>query len=87
MVQQRSPDFVFCAGDDRTDEDMFRVLSLIAESSVGDDKEGASGRSAGKRSTSVTTCVIGPANKRSSASTRLESPLDLILVLESLTVA
>jgi trehalose-phosphatase len=79
IVQQASPDFIFCAGDDRTDEDMFKTLTLIVGGSGEGSTEGSS-----KRSTSVTTCVIGPANKRSSASTRLESPADLILTLESL---
>jgi trehalose 6-phosphate synthase/phosphatase len=79
IVQQASPDFIFCVGDDRTDEDMFRTLSMIH----GSNEEG-SPEATGKRSTSLVTCVIGPANKPSSAAVRLESPADLILTLESL---
>ena len=79
IAKQASPDFIFCAGDDRTDEDMFRTLSVIHGSSSDGLQEDSN-----KMSTSIITCVIGPANKRSSASTRLETPTDLILTLESL---
>ena len=86
VVQERAPDFRVLTGDDRTDEDMFRTLSLMHGSSTTGNEQDPSGV-AGKKVTSVTTCVIGPANKRSSASARLESPIDLIVALESLTVA
>ncbi|KXS17097.1 glycosyltransferase family 20 protein [Gonapodya prolifera JEL478] len=63
-------DFVICAGDDKTDEDMFKVLRK-AEFSTEVPQE------------SIFTVVIGDSDKTSGAAARLKSPLELIdLLLE-----
>jgi len=34
MKPDASPDFIFCAGDDRTDEDMFKVLNAMSSENI-----------------------------------------------------
>lgn len=63
-------DFIFCAGDDRTDEDMFEALSSVTE--------GCSGR------ISVVTCAIGSAEKKTLAKFYVNNPEQLIQFLKSL---
>ena len=74
IVSSSAPDFVFCAGDDRTDEDMFRALGMLYRSGAEDTSQ-------------CITCVIGPASKSSTARTRLETPVELIRVLHQLANA
>lgn len=56
-------DFVFCAGDDRTDEDMFQVLIHSASDS------------------DMITCTIGSDRKKTKAVAHVESPAELIEML------
>ena len=64
-------DFVFCAGDDRTDEDMFEALTRITEDC--------------QERVAVITCAIGPAEKKTLAKFHLNNPEQLINSLKSLT--
>ena len=63
-------DFVFCAGDDRTDEDMFEALTKVTE--------GCQERVA------VITCAIGPSEKKTLAKFHLNNPEQLVQFLKML---
>ncbi|RKP01567.1 hypothetical protein CXG81DRAFT_11812 [Caulochytrium protostelioides] len=70
-------DFVFCAGDDKTDEDMFRSLKRVPPG-------GAAGSSSGPAVLDTQrffTCTIGPASKKTLANWHMPDPhatIDLI---------
>lgn len=66
-------DFVFCAGDDRTDEDMFKALMELE-----DNKEFPN-------SDVIVTCTIGPAEKKTLAKFHVNNPDQLINLLQKLT--
>lgn len=68
-------DFVFCAGDDRTDEDMFKALMELEENKEFPLKD----------SPIVTTCTIGPAEKKTLAKYHVNNPDQLINLLLQLT--
>lgn len=68
-------DFVFCAGDDRTDEDMFKALMELEENKEFPEKD----------SPIVTTCIIGPAEKKTLAKYHVNNPDQLINLLLQLT--
>lgn len=91
------PRMVLCAGDDRTDEDMFRALQETfpeGEEEVGigvgvgiGDQGRADGRG-GLEKVDCFTCSIGPASKKTMARYRLGSPeqiVSLLLRLANLT--
>lgn len=83
------PDVIFCAGDDTTDEDMFRVLRGLVEEDgqakggvVGvvpareeDGKSGPEGKEGGKEIFSVT---VGPSSKKTEAFWHLLEPQDVV---------
>jgi trehalose 6-phosphate synthase/phosphatase len=58
--------FVFCAGDDRTDEDMFRVLNEL-------DKDGSAGELG-----EVFSVTVGPSSKITEAKWHLLEPQDVV---------
>ena len=66
-------EFVFCAGDDRTDEDMFRVL------------ENASTFNSSSNRMKVFTCIVGSSVQRSIAKYRTEHPESLLNILAKLS--
>lgn len=66
-------DFVFCAGDDRTDEDMFKALMELE-----DNKEFPN-------SDVIVTCTIGAAEKKTLAKFHVNNPDQLINLLLQLT--
>ena len=68
-------DFVFCAGDDRTDEDMFKALMEL-------DENGEFKAVNGSR---IVTCTIGPAEKKTLAKFHVNNPDQLINLLFQLT--
>lgn len=68
-------DFVFCAGDDRTDEDMFKALLELEEN-----------REFHKEIPNVFTCTIGPAEKKTLAKYHVNNPDQLINLLLQLTM-
>lgn len=65
LSSQLDWDFVFCAGDDKTDEDMFKAL--IGRSEI--------------QEKGVMTCFIGEKGQKTLASWRLDCPTGLITVL------
>jgi trehalose-phosphatase len=66
-------DFVFCAGDDRTDEDMFKALMDLEE-----NKEFPN-------SDVIVTCTIGPEEKKTLAKFHVNNPDQLMNLLQQLT--
>jgi len=64
VTEMENPRFVFCAGDDRTDEDMFRVLNELE--SEGKSKLGE-----------VFTVTVGPSSKITEAKWHLLEPSDV----------
>lgn len=62
-------EFIFCAGDDRTDEDMFRVLESINSTNDG---------------TKIFTSVVGSSVQKSVAKYRTENPESLLDILSKL---
>lgn len=65
-----SAGFVFCAGDDRTDEDMFRVLMELSESPTAMD---------------IVACSIGAAEKKTLARYYVNNSEQLVHLLYQLT--
>jgi trehalose 6-phosphate synthase/phosphatase len=67
-------DFILCAGDDRTDEDMFKALRSVS---------GVSG-SPMLISSSIFSVAVGSSRKKTSAGWHISSPDMLLNTLESL---
>lgn len=73
---QKMPSFLLCAGDDRTDEDMFRVLDdYILENSPSQDASWCY------------TCIVGNASRRTNARYRVQSSEHLVTVLSQLAIS
>lgn len=69
----KSPDFVLCIGDDRSDEDMFEsIASSLDNSSLPDNAE-------------VFACTVG--QKPSMAKYYLDDPAEVIKMLQGLSAA
>ncbi|KAJ2407720.1 hypothetical protein GGI10_004955, partial [Coemansia sp. RSA 2530] len=69
-------DFVLCAGDDKTDEDMFRALRAIRLSIAGNGQEANGGTHDGASKDALShyfTIMVGPADKKSAAAWHLVS--------------
>jgi trehalose 6-phosphate synthase/phosphatase len=64
--------FIFCAGDDRTDEDMFRSLNEL-EAASNSDEGGDAGRLA-----NVFSVTVGPSSKITEAQWHLLEPSDVV---------
>ncbi|KAF0420413.1 glycosyltransferase family 20-domain-containing protein [Gigaspora margarita] len=71
LTGMQEVDFVFCAGDDRTDEDMFRVLKRTPDFN---DLE-------------CFTVTIGPPTKKTLASWHVSSPEELIQTMKKLATS
>jgi len=69
LSDQVDCDFVFCSGDDKTDEDMFKVLTAASED---------------PKSQNIFTCRIGPAKVKTMASSTLPTPAELISLMSKL---
>lgn len=68
-------DFIFCAGDDRTDEDMFKAL-MEMETEIESFKN---------KENEIFTCAIGAAEKKTLARFHVNNPDQLINLLLQLT--
>ncbi|CAG8676695.1 3606_t:CDS:2, partial [Scutellospora calospora] len=68
LTNMQNVDFVFCAGDDKTDEDMFRVLKRAPDFNEID----------------YFTTTIGAPNKKTLASWHVSSPEELIQTMKKL---
>lgn len=64
----RLPDFIFCLGDDLTDEDMFRSLRDIKQEWNKDEKPG----------TDIFPTLVGPAAKPTLATAHLNEPAQVV---------
>jgi len=69
LSDQVDCDFVFCSGDDKTDEDMFKALTVAGED---------------PKSQNIFTCRIGPAKVKTMASSTLPTPAELISLMGKL---
>ncbi|KAI9011250.1 glycosyltransferase family 20-domain-containing protein [Gaertneriomyces semiglobifer] len=92
MKENPSAEFVFCAGDDRTDEDMFKMVRQITERPERDRT--ASGTSTvdpasndikNERLTSFNV-TIGPATKKTHAGWHVPNPEELIKLMGEFAV-
>lgn len=83
--QSNNVDFIFCAGDDKTDEDMFKALR-VRHGGDDDDVLSGSNSNANTSNTSmnVFTCTIGPATKKTMATSHLNESKDLVELLSLL---
>lgn len=70
ISQNQEADFIFCAGDDRTDEDMFRILERMEIGGI---------------EMIQFTVIVGNFNRKTLANWKLDSSQDLLHVLQSLT--
>ena len=73
-MQERGdlPDFILCVGDDRSDEDMFEVITTAA----------ARGPSSLHPEAEVFACTVG--RKPSKAKYYLDDPTDIVRLIQSL---
>ncbi|KAJ1933190.1 hypothetical protein GGF37_006810, partial [Kickxella alabastrina] len=72
-------DFVACAGDDKTDEDMFRAVRSMKRSINDGGAEDVDGKPQ-----HYFTITVGPADKKTAAAWHLTSPQRVITALECL---
>ncbi|KAJ3226516.1 threalose-6-phosphate phosphatase [Clydaea vesicula] len=73
LKQRGEADFIFCAGDDQTDEDMFKALNVIRESST-----------QAVTQPNTFTCHVGKEETKTNAGFVVESPFELIDLMEKL---
>ncbi|KAJ1537121.1 threalose-6-phosphate phosphatase, partial [Cladochytrium tenue] len=72
LAARQGTDFVFCVGDDRTDEDMFRALLPHPQGDALGDSTAAGARF---------TCTVGPTGKKTSAAWHVNTPGHVITLL------
>lgn len=79
MILERhgKSDFIFCSGDDRTDEDMFRGLAELYSS----ETSSPLAMSLGEGREWCFTCSVGPAAKKTAAKYRVSTPDQLVSLL------
>lgn len=70
IAQNPETEFIFCVGDDRTDEDMFRILKIMEIGGI---------------EMIQFTIIVGNFNRKTLANWKLDSSQDLLNVLQSLT--
>ncbi len=82
MLERRPdrPQFTFCAGDDRTDEDMFRALEILCNESDA-DLEKESKDHVSEVAEDCFTCSIGSSSKKTLARYHLHSPEQMVSLL------
>lgn len=71
VTQNPEIEFIFCAGDDRTDEDMFRILERME---------------LGGRELILFTVIVGNVSRKTIANWKVDASQDLIHILQDLTV-
>ncbi|KAJ1534884.1 threalose-6-phosphate phosphatase [Cladochytrium tenue] len=89
LADEPRADFCFCAGDDRTDEDMFRAVARAADRAAA-AAASAAGLAAANAAApaapllspdAALSCTVGPADKPSAAAWRLDSPDRVVRLL------
>ncbi|KAG2156912.1 glycosyltransferase family 20 protein [Suillus bovinus] len=90
LYQNPGVEFIFCAGDDKTDEDMFRALLLFSPSSIGKatmepplsvtlvDKAEHSDVELAVSPEAVFTTAVGHSSKRTLASWHVTTPYEVV---------
>lgn len=81
-ILSKNPDtnVVICAGDDKTDEDMFRALSAAHYQ----QKQSASKAVWTAPDSSLYSITVGPSEKKTHANWHVNTPFQIIQVLEDL---
>ncbi|KAI8091282.1 glycosyltransferase family 20-domain-containing protein [Gilbertella persicaria] len=82
------PDFIVCAGDDKTDEDMFRTLSATYFAKYQDQvNEGNTSTTWDDTKSNLYSITVGPAKKKSMANWQVEAPAQIIELLGKMVEA
>lgn len=88
MIQYPDSDFIVCAGDDKTDEDMFRTLSAAYFTRYQDQlNTGNIEKTWGDIKSSLYSITVGPAMKKSMANWQVENPSNVIDLLAKMAHA
>ncbi|KAI7908009.1 glycosyltransferase family 20-domain-containing protein [Cokeromyces recurvatus] len=87
ISQSPNSDFIICAGDDKTDEDMFRTLSAMYFAHYQDQLNEGSSVTWNDIKSSLYTITVGPSMKRSMANWQVENPADIIHLLGKMAEA
>jgi trehalose-phosphatase len=89
-ILARAPesDFIVCAGDDKTDEDMFRTLSATYFARYQDQLDrGNKEITWNDTKSSLYSITVGPAMKKSMANWQVEHPANVIELLGKMAEA
>ncbi|KAI8353296.1 glycosyltransferase family 20-domain-containing protein [Choanephora cucurbitarum] len=82
------PDFIVCAGDDKTDEDMFRTLSATYFAKYQNEiNEGKSSANWENTKSQLYSITVGPVMKKSMANWQVEAPANIIELLGKMVEA
>jgi trehalose 6-phosphate synthase/phosphatase len=85
LAQSPGSDFIVCAGDDKTDEDMFRTLSATYFARYQDQlNQGDLSTTWYDTKANLYSITVGPAKKKSMANWQVETPADIIDLLGSM---
>jgi trehalose 6-phosphate synthase/phosphatase len=88
LNQSPNADFIVCAGDDKTDEDMFRTLSASYFARYQDKlNEGKGDVTWNDTKSSLYSITVGPSMKKSMANWQVEQPADVIQLLGKMAEA
>ncbi|CAO3656283.1 unnamed protein product [Mucor hiemalis] len=88
LSQAPDSDFIICAGDDKTDEDMFRTLSATYFARYQDKlTEGKTDTTWNDIKSSLYSITVGPVMKKSMANWQVEQPADIIALLGKMVQA
>lgn len=82
LAQSPDADFIVCAGDDKTDEDMFRTLSVVYFARYQHElNESGTSMTWNDAKSSLYSITVGPSMKKSMANWQVETPADIIELL------
>jgi trehalose 6-phosphate synthase/phosphatase len=70
ITQNPDVEFIFCAGDDRTDEDMFRILERMELGGI---------------EMILFTVIVGNVTRKTIASWKVDASQDLVYILQDIT--
>lgn len=88
LAQTPEADFIVCAGDDKTDEDMFRQLLATYFTKYQEKlNQGDTSTTWNDTKTNLFSITIGPPLKKSMANWQVEQPADLIQLLGDMAQA
>lgn len=83
LAQSPDADFIVCAGDDKTDEDMFRTLSAVYFARYQHGlTEGNTDTTWNDFKSSLYSITVGPSMKKSMANWQVETPANVIDLLK-----